>query len=206
MKVTESELFDLGDISAPVGSRPWCVGVREEARMVLIDSKSTREHARRWVSALKDDGHFRKLADKAGNYFLTWEGFCETPPPYGFGMSPDEVEILIESKPRAQQMAGDPGVTPLTTHGGDRKAESTLPRNVAQLGNSAEYIVRRLKRDAPHIAEALARGEYPSARAAGIAAGIIRVPTPLEVAQRAWCKLSRNEQQQFLDWLEEEGR
>ena len=33
--------------------------------------------------------------------------------------------------------------------------------------NSAERIVRRLKRDHPKIAEALARGEFPSARAAG---------------------------------------
>jgi hypothetical protein len=46
--------------------------------------------------------------------------------------------------------------------------------------NSAERIVRRLKRDAPDIAEALARGEFKSARAAGIAAGIITPPTPLE--------------------------
>jgi hypothetical protein len=33
-------------------------------------------------------------------------------------------------------------------------------------GNSAAYLVARLKRDHPGIAEALARGEFPSARAA----------------------------------------
>jgi hypothetical protein len=47
----------------------------------------------------------------------------------------------------------------------------------AQWGNSEEYIVRRLKRDAPVLAVALARGEFPSARAAGIAAGFIK-PSP----------------------------
>jgi hypothetical protein len=34
-------------------------------------------------------------------------------------------------------------------------------------GNSAAYLVARLKRDAPEIAERLAAGEFRSARAAG---------------------------------------
>jgi hypothetical protein len=50
--------------------------------------------------------------------------------------------------------------------------DNTLPR-----GNSEEYVVRRLKRDAPDLAAALARGEFPSARAAGIAAGFVK-PSP----------------------------
>jgi hypothetical protein len=49
--------------------------------------------------------------------------------------------------------------------------------NVGQRGTSEEYVVRRLKRDAPELATALARGEFPSARAAGIAAGFIK-PSP----------------------------
>jgi hypothetical protein len=40
-------------------------------------------------------------------------------------------------------------------------------------GTSVEYLVRRLKRDRPDIAIALGRGEYRSARAAAIAAGIV---------------------------------
>ena len=41
-------------------------------------------------------------------------------------------------------------------------------------GNGLIYLIRRLKRDAPEYAEALARGEYPSARAAALAAGILK--------------------------------
>jgi hypothetical protein len=55
-------------------------------------------------------------------------------------------------------------------------------------GNSASYLVRRIKRDNPAVAQALARGEYKSARAAGIAAGIVKVPTALEVVQKAACR------------------
>ena len=51
--------------------------------------------------------------------------------------------------------------------------DNTLPR-----GNSEEYVVRRLKRDAPDLAVALARGEFPSARAAGMAAGFIKASPP----------------------------
>ena len=47
----------------------------------------------------------------------------------------------------------------------------------SQWGNSEEYVARRLKRDAPELAAALARGEFSSARAAGIAAGFVK-PSP----------------------------
>jgi len=50
-------------------------------------------------------------------------------------------------------------------------------------GNNADYLASRLKRDAPAFAEALARGEYPSVRAACIAAGIV-VPQPPQIAMR----------------------
>lgn len=49
--------------------------------------------------------------------------------------------------------------------------------NVCQRGASSEYVVSRLKRDSPELAEALTRGEFPSVRAAGIAAGFIK-PSP----------------------------
>jgi hypothetical protein len=74
--------------------------------------------------------------------------------------------------------------------------------NVSSMrGTSEEYVVRRLKRDAPDLAVALARGEFPSARAAGIAAGFIKPSPPslqlkdpaptaqklLDKKGQAWC-------------------
>ncbi len=75
--------------------------------------------------------------------------------------------------------------------GGDAggRGRNKLVDNVIKLsnrgGNKAEYLVRRLKRDAPHIAEAVGRGEYPSAWAAAKAAGIMKDQTPLERVQAA---------------------
>jgi len=42
----------------------------------------------------------------------------------------------------------------------------------------AAYLVARLRRDAPEVADALKRGEIKSARAAAIEAGIIK-PVPI---------------------------
>lgn len=44
-------------------------------------------------------------------------------------------------------------------------------------GNRQDAIIRRIKRDHPDIAEQLERGEFRSARAAGLAAGFIK-PSP----------------------------
>jgi len=72
----------------------------------------------------------------------------------------------------------------LSKHGTNQhsKREKAGPYygKVLDWGNSGQYVVGRLKRDAPEIAEALARGEFPSARAAGIAAGFIK-PSPSSI-------------------------
>ena len=47
-------------------------------------------------------------------------------------------------------------------------------------GNSSTYLLRRLKRDAPAVAEAYLAGEHKSVRAAAKAAGIVKDPSPYE--------------------------
>jgi hypothetical protein len=101
----------------------------------------------------------------------------------------------------AQDLAADPDVPalkkevgrPLGT--GNNKANGLI---VPLGGNSAERIVRRLKRDHPEIAEALARGEFASARAAGIAAGFIKPLTPLQIVLKLLPRLTDDEWQQVL--------
>jgi hypothetical protein len=105
------------------------------------------------------------------------------------------------TKRLAQDLAADPNVPPLDTHaeagakgGRGNKADSNT---TSFIDRGASYLVRRLKRDYPEIAEALARGEIPSARAAGIAAGIVKVPTPLELLRKDWKKASTQERETF---------
>ena len=51
-------------------------------------------------------------------------------------------------------------------------------------GTDPAYLVSRLKRDRPDIAERLAGGEFRSVRAAAIEAGIVKVPSVFERVQK----------------------
>jgi hypothetical protein len=76
--------------------------------------------------------------------------------------------------------------------------------NITRLsrGTSAAYRLQILKRDHPDVAAAYARGAYRSVRAAEIAAGVFTPLTRLEQAQRAYQRLTPDEQAQFRGWLD----
>jgi hypothetical protein len=78
--------------------------------------------------------------------------------------------------PQLNLRAADPDVLPARDEKGGRPRndENCANGTVTHGSNQAITIVRRLKRDHPAIAAALARGEYPSARAA--AQGLRLVP------------------------------
>ncbi len=70
----------------------------------------------------------------------------------------------------------------LGSHGGDRRSEQARhdqpTASSLKYGGNPDYLKARLQRDHPELAAALDRGEFRSARAAAIEAGIIKpVPT-----------------------------
>lgn len=65
-------------------------------------------------------------------------------------------------------------------------------------GTSAEYLAGLLKRDHPDIAAAVERGEYRSIRAAAIAAGIVKVKSPLDHLLHWWARCGEQERALFL--------
>ncbi|MBU0515096.1 MAG: hypothetical protein KJ621_10020 [Proteobacteria bacterium] len=69
-------------------------------------------------------------------------------------------------------------------------------------GETTGYLIARLKRDTPAVAEVLARGEYRSVRQAAIAAGIVKVPTPLDQAKRWVKKPDHREREELKAYLE----
>lgn len=90
----------------------------------------------------------------------------------------------------AQDLAADPTVMPAPDHvGRGHRSDNITPNR----GTDAAYLVRRLKRDHPEIAEALARGEFKSARAAAIAAGIVKTPSLLERLLKLIPKLTQSD-------------
>jgi len=80
---------------------------------------------------------------------------------------------------------------------GHRKA-SAIGTSFSRGSNNADYLTARIARDHPAILQRMKAGEFPSVRQAGIAAGIVRVPTGLDQLRKAWGKATADERAAFL--------
>jgi hypothetical protein len=142
----------------------------------------------------------------------------------GLGLDPEAVEWALlglrvmgvaapvaydhaQTAGRAQAMAGDDRVSPLPvamTHAeagaiGGRGKKANVDNNSFTPGSTnVGYLVRRLKRDAPAIAARLAGGEFRSARAAAIEAGIVKPESLLTTVRRAWKRMTPSDRETFL--------
>jgi hypothetical protein len=79
-----------------------------------------------------------------------------------------------------------------------RSAGSERNPMVLRQGTDPDYIRRRLARVRPDILAAWKRGEFRSARAAAIAAGVAKPRTPLKALRAAWKRANSEEQAAFL--------
>lgn len=147
-----------------------------------------------------------------------WE-WAEWKLPDGMETSKDKLLAMLEAFPEVKRKVL--GLTPeagpvvigaaLNPHGrrGKPEQEGTgLLDKAVSYGTSAESILARLKRDHPQIAQAFIEGEYPSAASAGRAAGIswLQTKSPLEKAQAAFRRLTKEDQNAFRLWLNEQPR
>ena len=201
-----SLLDEHGDLGAEPGSRPWAVAVRREIQSGLKNVKSKAEHLEVMIRGFEKHHGYKQLNDWDGNPFVSYEYFCLAKYPYGLGYSKNHIDQIVHERRSAQALAANPEVKELGEHRRPTKEEEeNKGDNVTftERGNSSSYLVRRLKRDAPEIAEGLANGEYPSARRAAIAAGIIREPTLLEQVFKLWGKLSEEDKRIFADAVPE---
>jgi hypothetical protein len=134
----------------------------------------------------------------------------------GYGLEPAEIELAVEwlrlnppAEPlainMAKTMAEAARADPKPTHaeagakGGRGKKAATVRRSFRESTESRSSLLRRLARDAPDVLDAFERGEHKSARAAAIAAGILKPPTPLADLRRAWKKASAEQRATFRE-------
>jgi len=102
----------------------------------------------------------------------------------------------LEERVAAAKAAGPGAEREIGLKGDGYSTVSRISVPVGKLGPETKVRLRAtLERDRPDILAAFERGEYlhrgkPSMRKAAIAAGIVRVPTPLEVIARDWAKLN----------------
>lgn len=108
-------------------------------------------------------------------------------------IKPEWVRIAVEwlnQEQRIEPVTKAEVEAALGSHGGDRRSAKAMQDQGSdhnlEIGRGTAYLQARLRRDAPEVADALERGEFKSARAAAIEAGIIKpVPTVRLVADMA---------------------
>ena len=90
--------------------------------------------------------------------------------------------------------------------GGDRRSKQAKENQPSdrslKYGETSDYLCARLARDYPDILAAYENGEFNSVRSAAIAAGIVKVPTPLDRLRTAWKKASKEERKIFRQEIE----
>ena len=84
----------------------------------------------------------------------------------------------------------------------DPVKDSKIENRIVSGGTNSAYRVSRIKRDHPQLAKRIMKGEFKSVSEAERAAGL-RPPllTDYEKAQRAFWRLTEEEQERFREWL-----
>jgi hypothetical protein len=198
----------VGDPLAPEGSRPWAVAMRLEIQQLLNQQRMDHEALQRCFDAFNRNDGWRQLADAKGKPFPSYSAFCKARKPYGLGRDAGEIDALLRegaAKRAPEERAAE--AKPLAGHGNQEGENNSRNRDsdATSVGRGADYLTARIARDRPDVLERMKAGEFPSVRAAAIAAGIVKVPTPLDVLKRAWAKAGKRERDDFMGWVSEEG-
>jgi hypothetical protein len=156
------------------------------------------------VKQIIEEELWKERQDKNGNYFKTFKEFVEHPLWQGLEISPtrklkdyvqEDAEVLKLVENELSEEMQDPHSRPGNQNAAKKEntVDNVNPVSGSKGGNQADYLLSRLKRDAPDIAEGYFKGEYPSVRQAALAAGIVKQQSPFEKAVKAMKKLD-NEQ------------
>jgi hypothetical protein len=143
-----------------------------------------------YYQQIMEGGYWKDLADSEEQYFME---YCKKPKAW-FEAIRDKLLTLPKSEKltsgqfdasRAVALAENPkplnetpGATGLNQHSTPEDRESYYNHNnnskLSRQGTDPEYLAARLARDHPEILERVKAGEFPSMRAAAVAAGIVK--------------------------------
>ena len=163
-------LGDIGNLSAPPGSRDWAMAVRARLASSLHDAEFSAEEAKGWFDAMQTHQGWKQLVDAKDNRFLSYEAFCAAPLPFGLGYCLEDIDRIIrdrrekEAADRAKE-AKPPGKTGRPEKGTHcvLLSKGSNDRRVAQIAKRRPDILERMK-----------AGEFKSVRAAALEAGIVK--------------------------------
>lgn len=205
---TITDFAHIGNPDAPVGSPEWCLAAHMNLCVHKHNHDAEVSSLKYGLREFKNEQRWRQLTDRDGRKFRYWRQYVQCPEPYGLGMPVEEAEAVIKARDdkrllrevlSAREMAASDDVPPLRPEAGrPPKNDNGSNTTISDVGRGAAYLVAKLKRDAPEFAERLAAGEFKSARACALAAGVIEETTPLTKLRRAWKRATPEERTAFL--------
>lgn len=149
---------ELGDPTAPIGSRPWSLWVANEIRKALDTDDHVEQTLRDLTTAFKEQQAWQELG------CLSWEDFCAK----YLHRPASRVDVALDATARTVAHAAQAKPNP------DNGYHPTSDNcKTPEHGNSADYLTARIARDHPAILERMKAGEFRSVRAAAIEAGIV---------------------------------
>lgn len=95
LKAHLETLGNAGDLTAPVGSRPWAIAVRLEMQAVLHDAVFNAQQLKAWRDLIKEYDGYQRLVDEHGKPFKSYEDLCKAKPPFGFGCESSNIDKII---------------------------------------------------------------------------------------------------------------
>lgn len=189
MQSVISVLSGIGDKDAPVGSKPW-------ATYFSFYAKQRAEDATRNVCSLQKALRELKENDAHKAFCLdSWDDFCQRE----IGITADQAEKVLAAPPDAT-VGAVLGKVGRPKKGEEKKGDHIT---ISRGSTGKDYLTARLNRDHPEVAAQVHAGTL-SARAGAIRAGIIRELSPLEKAQAAFRRLTREDRDAFDLWRAEQ--
>lgn len=179
---------ELGDENAPAGTKSWAIATVGIAHDIRYRVGEQAKALRRKIGVIEEFKAHLLLG------YQTFEELCIR----RLSLSPEQVKAIKDAAPGIS-VAMALGKVGRPKKGEEKKGSDTT----ISIGRGKDYLTARLDRDHPEVAAQVHAGNL-SARAGAIRAGIIRELSPLEKAQAAFRRLTREDRDAFDLWRNEQ--
>jgi hypothetical protein len=190
--------------------------VLQHTQKLVSDGKSTVDLPRELESIFREE-LYKEWTTSTGKRFGSFSEALTARQPYGLGigqyhgwLTAMQAHALCQGR-KELQLAIRPAVgsevVDLPKNGRPKKgAENSDNVRVNAFGNSVEYLLAKLKRDAPAVFKEWQEGKHASVRRAAIAAGIIKVDSdksrcPVDRIKMYWKRTTASQRAELLLWM-----
>ena len=163
-------------------SREYAIQTVRALKQYLEAADIDEDRVREELARIDRYRHWKVLGYKSKTEMLQAEGLAER---------------LRKIRRRIKQLEGKT-INAADNHDPRPSDDIVISRSTG-LGNAADYLTARLKRDHDEIFQLLAAGEFASVRQAAVAAGIVKVPSVLDQLRKLWAKASEADRLAFMD-------